>query len=82
MTVPRPALTVASESERLATERHREREHHLISKASPGPGLRPGPVGSGSVVIAALALRSLVLMVIATLLVFVVLPAAIVAAGT
>lgn len=51
-------------------------------ETSPGLGLRPGPIGSGSVVIAVAALRSLVLMVIAMLLVLVLLPAALVAAGT
>ena len=82
MTVPRPALTVASESERLATERHCERERHPHIQGISQAWTASRAVGSGSVVIAALALRSLVLMVIATLLVLVVLPAALVAAGT
>lgn len=61
------------------TRRHDGRRRS-ISKTSPGLGVRPVPDGSDSTVIAFAALRSLVLMVIAMLLVLVVLPAALVAA--
>jgi hypothetical protein len=55
---------------------------HSVSRHDPGPGGGPASLGSGSRVITVAVLRSLVLIVIATLLVLVALPAALVAAGT
>jgi hypothetical protein len=52
------------------------------SAQDPGLEVRPGRAGSGATAIATVALRSLVLIVIATVLVLVGLPTALAAAGT
>ena len=56
--------------------------NHTVPTDDLSHGVRLGPVRLGFAAIAAVALRGLVLIVIATLLVLVILPAALVAAGT